>query len=409
MGFVNLAPIRRCSGVYFVSRKVLLLYNSPKARRYFEALRDNIPELNLPVRWVGVKGGEPISNEQRAAITRYTMIRKEVRYTIPQWKMRLLRRLHEHAAQWHYNASRAKIEAEKPDAIGVWGGQSVDVKAAITAAADLGVPSYVFECGLLPRTTTCDARGVNYDNSVPRDPAFYESYSAEAELPTDLLQRASVQQYDAVELPEKYIFVPFQVRLDSQVLLYSPWVRDMRHLYDLVSDVAAEALAGTGVKLVLKQHPSCPETYPELHYFARNCAHLMFANGNNTQQILQQALGVITVNSTVGIEALLMGRPVMTLGQACYGVPGVATPATSVSQLRDWMQSIASGSVPGDPLRQPFLNYLANEYVIPDTHKAPGPQHFAAIHQRLSSHPGLVDQANCEASQFALRVQEAQL
>lgn len=385
-----------------MSRKVLLLYNSPKAKRYFDALRDNIPELELPVRWVGVKGGDAIAPEQRAAITRYTMIRKEVRYTIPPWKMRLLQALHERAAQWHYNAARAKIAAEKPDAIGVWGGQSVDVKAAITAAADLGVPSYVFECGLLPRTTTCDGRGVNFDNSVPRAPAFYEHYKADADLPTELLQRASVQQHDAIELPSKYIFVPFQVRLDSQVLLYSPWVRDMRHLYDLVSDVAAEALAGTDVKLVLKQHPSCPETYPELHYFARNNERVIFANGNNTQQILQDALGVITVNSTVGIEALLMERPVLTLGQACYGIPGVATPARSASELREWMRAIAQGNLPGDNLRKPFLNYLANEYVIPETHKEPGTQHFAAVRERLSAHPGLDAQANTEASRKAL-------
>lgn len=381
-----------------MSRKVLLLHNSPKARRYFLTLRDNIPELALPVEWVGVAGGAELAPAQAAAITRYTMIRKHARYTIPAWKMRLLQRLHERAAQWHYNAARKRILRHQPDTIGVWGGQSVDVKAAITAAADLGVPSYVFECGLLPRTTTCDPRGVNADNSVPREPAFYAQYTQEAELPSQLLQRASIQQHDEVALPERYIFVPFQVRLDSQVLLYSPWVRDMRHLYDLCTDAAAEALDGTDVKLVFKQHPSCPETYPELHYFAQDNDRVIFANGNNTQQILQGAMGVITVNSTVGIEALLLQRPVMTVGQACYAVPGVAEHAERASELAQWMRSIAAGQPPAAALRQPFLNYLANAYCVPDSHKEPGLGHFQRVREILSVHPGVETQANTEAT-----------
>ncbi len=386
-----------------MSRKVLLLHNSPKARRYFLSLQANIADIELPVEWVGVAGGPAIPAAQRAAITRYTMIRKHARYTIPAWKMRLLQSLHERAAQWHYNAARQRILRHQPDAIGVWGGQSVDVKAAITAAADLGVPSYVFECGLLPRTTTCDPRGVNFDNSVPRQPEVYRQYTAAAELPSQLLQRASVQQHDEVMLPERYIFVPFQVRLDSQVLLYSPWVRDMRHLYDLCTDAATEALDGTDIKLVFKQHPSCPETYPELHYFARDNDRVIFANGNNTQQILQGALGVVTVNSTVGIEALLLQRPVMAVGQACYAVPGVASHATRASELATWMRSIADGQAPAADLRQPFLHYLANEYCVPQTHKEPGPAHYAKVSQIFARHPGVAAQANTEATRARLQ------
>ncbi len=390
-----------------MSRKVLLLHNSPKARRYFHLLRDNITELELPVEWVGVAGGPSLPQAQRAAITRYTMIRKHARYTIPAWKMQLLQALHERAAQWHYNAARKRILRHQPDAIGVWGGQSVDVKAAITAAADLGVPSYVFECGLLPRTTTCDPRGVNADNSVPREPEVYQQYTREAELPSQLLQRASLQQHDEVPLPARYIFVPFQVRLDSQVLLYSPWVRDMRHLYDLCTDAAAEALEDSDIKLVFKQHPSCPETYPELHYFAQSNDRVIFANGNNTQQILQGALGVITVNSTVGIEALLMQRPVMTVGQACYAVSGVAAHASRASDLVQWMRSIAAEQPPSDALRKPFLNYLACEYCVPDTHKEPGPHHFQRVREIFAQHPGVETQANTEASLARLHQEPA--
>lgn len=383
-----------------MARKILLLCNSPKAQRYFSALRDNISTMDLSVEWIGVRGGPALAPGQTAAMAHYTMLRKRARYSMSRWKLRWLQYMHERVAQWHYHSARARIERLRPDAIGVWGGQSVDVKAAITAAADLGVPAYVFECGLLPGTTTCDPRGVNADNSVPRDAAFYANFTPleGAELPQSLVPRRPRTVEAAVALPERYVFVPLQVRLDSQVLLYSPWVRDMRHLFQVVVDAAAEACVDGDVHLVFKQHPSCSAQHRDLQYLAARTPRVMFANGNNTQQLIDGAQGVITINSTVGIESLLRGRPVLALGQACYAVPGVAEHAAGIGAVIRWLGDLQRGALPPAIHREVFLRYLAERHVIPGSHTLADAAHCSAVAARLAHHPGVHTQANTDAA-----------
>ena len=156
-----------------MSHKVLLLYNTPKAKRYFSALHDHVSGLDIHIRPLLARlSGPRLNPAQLGAIADYTMRRKHARYRIPPWRIRLLERAHRRAAQWHFNWAHAEIERIRPDAVGVWGGQAVDVRAALAACDIAGVPRYTFETGLLPNTTTCDPRGVNFDNSVPRDPSF---------------------------------------------------------------------------------------------------------------------------------------------------------------------------------------------------------------------------------------------
>ena len=367
-------------------RRILLLHNTPKARRYFQALAAHIHNLDIRVRGIGLRGGPALAPGEAARIAGYTMARKHARGRIPNWRLRRLQAVHERVARWHYHSARVQILAQRPEAIGVWGGQSVDARAALRAAAALGVPAYTFECGLLPRTTTCDPRGVNADNALPRSPGFYARYDAPAELPRTLLPRAARRPQAAVTLPRRYVFVPLQVRLDSQVLLYSPWIRDMRHLFAVLTEARREA-GLEDVALVFKRHPSCRADYADLEGLAAAMPGVLFANGNPTQALIDNALGVATINSTVGIEALLLERPVLTLGRACYAIDGVAASAHSVGEVAAWLRGLAQGTLPAARHRQAFLHYLANEYCIPGHHKSPGPAHYAALAQRLDSHP----------------------
>jgi capsular polysaccharide export protein len=42
------------------------------------------------------------------------------------------------------------------------------------------------------------------------------------------------------------------------------------------------------------------------------------------EPVVEACLGVVTVNSTLGVKAIAMGRPTVALGQAIYDVPGLA-------------------------------------------------------------------------------------
>lgn len=372
-------------------RRILLLYNTPKAKRYFAMLRDHVSGLDIRLAPLLMQRSRIwLDSAQITAIADYALRRQRVRYWIPEWRLRLLEGGYRRAAQWHFNWAHQRIERLNPDAVGVWGGRAVDARAALAAADAVGVPRFTFETGLLPGTTTCDPRGVNFDNSVPREPAFYERYQRRSPLPQALLPRAGRRYPARVILPERYLFVPFQVWLDSQMLLYSPWIRDMRHLVMVVTEAWRTTLARHGVHLVFKMHPSCKERYLDLQAAVAREPGLLFANGNPTEELIRGACGVITVNSTVGVEALLMGRPVLALGQACYAIPGVACTASTVGEVSQWMAALVDGSPPEARHREAFLQYLNNDYCIPGHHTAPGPTHFRAIAARLSDASRLV-------------------
>jgi capsular polysaccharide export protein len=258
------------------------------------------------------------------------------------------------------------------------------------AARATGTACVRFENGFLPDTTQMDAAGVNAESSVPREPAFYRERGGQWQTGTaaQVVPRAPRRGkavLSTVVLPPRYVFIPFQVMLDSQVLLHSPWLQRMDQLYTAVTEAAA-ALGGEAPVLVFKEHPSCPQRYPALHAQASaSGGAVLFANGNATGELIAGALGVITLNSSVGVESLLLGKPVLALGNAVYGVPGVAESARSVSQIGDWLRAVAAGVAPPAPLREAFLHYLAHDHLLPDRHQAPGAAHIAAARRKLAA------------------------
>src|SRR5262249_52984485 len=146
-----------------------------------------------------------------------------------------------------------------------------------------------------------------------------------------LVARPSSQKKDIkpVVLPKKYIFCPFQVALDSQVLVYSPWIMNMHNFYELISKVS-ESLDEKDLFFVIKEHPSCKMDYSDLK--SQNNERIIFANANSTQELIENAEMIITLNSTVGIESLIYNKKVITLGQAFYSGFGLAKNANSAEE-----------------------------------------------------------------------------
>lgn len=373
---------------------LLLLYNSPRVRRYFEALARDLPGPALPqlrcvVRRVGVAWRpRHVAPATVASIIDYGMRRKRARPDHGPARLAFYRALYAAAARLHYRHALQLMDRERPVAVGVWGGNAVDVNAVVCATRDRGLPCIRFENGTLPDTTQMDLSGVNAESSVPRDPGFYAArggswQTATAAAVVPRAPRRGKAALPVVALPPAYVFVPFQVMLDSQVLLHSPWLTSMEALFDAVQ--AAQALLGAAAPVVVfKEHPSCPRRYPALHARAEASNGLLrFANGNATGELIAGALGVVTLNSSVGVESLLLGKPVLALGNAIYAIDGVAQSARSVQALAQWLGAVASGNAPPAQLRQAFLRYMADEQLLPGRHQAPTAAHMERARAKL--------------------------
>ncbi len=286
---------------------------------------------------------------------------------------------------WMVLRGVALLRREQPRMLVMWNGAQ-RYNRILQALAPAGTRFFFFENGLLPDTTTLDSRGVNFQNSVPRDAAFYDVYRERAAqqtaAPVALTARKASKpaQQQEIRLPEHYIFIPFQVDRDTQVRLFSPWLADMRALFAVGKAIAEQ----TGYTVVFKEHPSSALRYPDLH--AQVSTNCFFANGNSTQQLIEQSAFVITINSSVGLESLLLGKPVLTLGQAFFNIPGLVMHADSQQEAVSLVRVFPEWPL-DDGLRKSFLYYLKNEYLIPGSWREADDEHVRAITDVLHATP----------------------
>ncbi len=275
------------------------------------------------------------------------------------------------------------LRKEHPDAVAVWNGGH-RYCALLTSMCSANTQKLYFENGLLPGTTTVDPNGVNYRNSVPRDPEFYRDYAnrhPERLRPTRavaLIPRETKRQSQAVELPDRFVFIPFQDEWDTQIRLFSPWIRNMRELFSFAELIAERS----GRTVVLKEHPSSRVKYPDL---ARRVSdRVIFANGNSTQELIEKADCVVTINSTVGLESILLAKPVLVLGEAFYAVEGVAAKARSAEEALALLEQLPAWAL-SEELRRAFVSYLQDEYCVAGRWQDGGSEHYAAVAKRIEA------------------------
>ena len=88
----------------------------------------------------------------------------------------------------------------------------------------------------------------------------------------------------------------------------------------------------------------------------------------------------MTINSSVGFEALLLNKPVITLGKSFYALDGLVTSVQSAADLVTACQN----PQPADPsLRDAFLQYLYSEYYVHGCWRTASDEHTAAVVQRM--------------------------
>ncbi|SJZ94036.1 hypothetical protein [Consotaella salsifontis] len=245
----------------------------------------------------------------------------------------------------------------------VYNGSLVPQNVLALHAEETGMARVYLEGGFFPGTLQVDPKGINGNNSVPRDPAFYRAQAAEfgPDIADRSLNRRKYKRTpgdtSAEALPPRYVFVPFQVPSDMQIRNLSPWVADMHAFHRLLERLAKDV---PGTVFVIKEHPSfrrslttTVEPNPAIHFF----------NDRVTGDLIRDADAVLTINSTVGMEGLMLGKKVITLGNACYNVEGIVRHADGYEELRNAIAGLNEWH-PDERLREDFLRYIRNCYLV---------------------------------------------
>ena len=294
---------------------------------------------------------------------------------------------------------------------------------AINVCRELAIPYSVTERGLFrPSTTTLDFKGVNANSSLAvlwdekkeaymsctktidysslaesRSKSFMDKYRAYAKFGIfivlsklgDLFKLNTPlknKEYSLVKYLKLYIsqfksnkkegslsgvkgeflFVPLQVSTDTQILIHS----DFDSVQSFISLVEESFYGSPDIKhekykLVFKYHPMEEGGLVEYKFDSRSVV-----SGIDTGQLVRESVGVVTINSTVGFEALCLKKPVAVLGRAFYKLseftfPVVVSQEGVVSDLSDVLLKIVNGERPSllDDVER-FIEFVREESQI---------------------------------------------
>ncbi|VFN01211.1 MAG: capsular polysaccharide export protein [Candidatus Kentron sp. G] len=262
----------------------------------------------------------------------------------------------------------------------MWNGSGRKLKPIVLAAELTHSKTLFFENGVFKNTTTADPTGVNALSSLVRDSDYYKRgfsrQGAEENSKLELQNRTSGKT-GRISKPERYIFVPFQVDSDSQIIRHSPMLNNMSELFDLIH-AELDNVIKYNIKFVLKEHPNSRNNYERLHKKSKD---IIFINELTTEELIKDSLGVITINSTVGLEAFMLGKSVLILGRAFYDFLHGVRSITELS-IPEWVSELDSFS-PDRELIDSFTFYLKHHYLIPGDWREPTKEHYIALRKRL--------------------------
>ena len=248
----------------------------------------------------------------------------------------------------------------------MWNGQQLVCRAVRQACAVNGVATRFIEISNLPGKLFVDSLGVNALSTISRHPevidrlplpdedtharwlSAYErykqmplpqastSFARKATSATNYLLKAvsggvgrrrlaSVRARNGMPAPQqatymsadtlatcRYVFLPLQVSGDTQIKLHSDVgnLDAIRHAFEFAANESAD--------LFVKLHPAETDA-AEIDAIVRlqETYHFEIVTSPTTE-LLRHAYAVVTINSTVGLEAMLYGKRVVSLGRCFY-------------------------------------------------------------------------------------------
>lgn len=298
-------------------------------------------------------------------------------------------------------------EKNKFDLFVVWGGFRFKESSIISYAKSKGIKVVIFEYGYFrPYSLTFETQGLNYDNSLPRTPEFYLdkykdlnvdqvnindlvlpksaifnaidpelekafprrkktlSLTNALKLKNIVYKKIKALKSKSIDLHQRYIFVPFQVETDSQIIQFSQKIKSMKNLVALVSEAVEDynEMFNDDIKVIFKPHPV--DKSVNVDYIERNIScykSSLISFNEDTQDLINNSELVITINSTVGIEALINGKNVITLGDAFYNIDGLVKHCDDYDRLHLEIRESLS-YVHNFELVFKYLKYLKEEY-----------------------------------------------
>lgn len=213
---------------------------------------------------------------------------------------------------------------------------------------------------------------VDRDNEYLRPSRFVANYAKEKARAL-----AAKRLYSKLDPVRPFVYFPLHVTDDYKIKRVIPHCVDQASLIEQV----AEALPH-GYDLVLKEHPMSVgrNSLGMLRRLTSVDNVRLLDPYASSHELMQRAEAVAVISSTVGLEALMYSKPVLTLGQPFYSGYGVTLDVDSFREIREQVPALLRFQPEGESI----LRFL-----------------HAAMRRCYPGAPVLVDSSNANAAALA--------
>lgn len=343
---------------------IILLYSNSKGR-YFE--NNGIKTISLEAHASLESPGADVTIDsflEEGIKYNDIMIAESRRRPIVGWpgqRTKTIRDIHR-----IHNTLSTIIASHNPEKIIIWNGYTGYVANILRFMCDRRKIECAFlERGLLKGSLFIDRLGVNGASSLNElTPPAVDSFTLSNEEILFIENQFKIEK-KTNKAPEKKgqnIFFPLQVQLDTNIILYCKY-RSMRETFlDIYS-----ALNTAESTFLIRPHPE--ETTDTLINIPR-FDNVSVSKDKGLDYWLDWSDLVVTINSTVGLEALIKGKQVISLGQSIYSSAGLT---------QDLKSKNNSAGVNHERLIK-YLGYLTKfNLLLPD-----GPYNKSVVKAQLS-------------------------
>ena len=251
--------------------------------------------------------------------------------------------------QLQYNWIYRKLVKSRVTKVACYNGLKGVERLVVSASKELSIPVLFFEDASLEGRMQIDWKGINFDSSVPRDINFYRGIDSKITtinwkslLPTarKIIKNPNVSQIKVTNGAldnERYVFCPLQVPKDSQLTVHGGWIEGIHHFLECINELTM--YLPSGMHFRIKEHPSSKVSYKNTICNFEN-SKIVLDNVTDTMDLIARSTVVLTINSTVGLQAFYYEKPVITLGKAFYSFSELTARAENLFQLSEFIRDV---------------------------------------------------------------------
>jgi hypothetical protein len=142
--------------------------------------------------------------------------------------------------------------------------------------------------------------------------------------------RLARRLYEPVPFDRPFVYFPLHVTDDYKIKGIIPHCQDQASIAEQVADALPQ-----GYDLVIKEHPMSigRNGLGMLRRLARRPEIVLVDPYTSSHELIRRSAAVAVISSTVGLEALLYSKAVLTLGQPFYGGYGVTVDVDSFREI----------------------------------------------------------------------------